>query len=181
MSDSIKELLQKMNGNETAVVQGIVTSTNPIRISLVNDSVMDIPSSLIIVPEYLTKRTKTVKILSIDGTTENGGSGNSGDGGGGTTNSGGAGNTGWAGSGETGVCTIDGNGHFHYLGDHQHSVSDHQHSLSAHKHSLPAHKHDIKLQNKSVQIEIDDSLKSGEYVHLLSIGKGKIYYILGRV
>ena len=196
MADSVKELFQKMAGEKTSVVQGIVTSANPIRISLVNDAVMDIPSGLLIVPEYLQKRRKTVTIVTMNGTTESGGSGNTGDGGGGntqsggsgSTNSGGGGSTGYGGSGQTGDCEIDGATHFHYLGTHNHSLDNHTHSinnhthgLNTHKHTMPAHTHEVKMTNKSVQIEIDDSLQVGEYVHLLSIGQGKIYYVLGRV
>ena len=196
MADSVKELIQQMAGEKTSVVQGVVSSVNPIRITLVNDSVMDIPSNLLIVPEYLTKRTKTVTIVSMTGSTENGGSGNTGDGGsgntqsggGGNTNSGGGGYTGYGGDGQTGVCTIGGADHFHYLGSHNHSIDSHTHGIDSHthglnnhKHSLPEHKHNISLTNTSVQIQIDDSLSVGEYVHLLSIGQGKIYYVLGRV
>lgn len=212
---SMKELLQQINGEKTSVVQGIVTSANPLKIALVNDTTINIPSDLLIVPEHLTKRTKQIKIVEVNGETESGGSGNTGNGGGGSTQSGGSGNTQSGGAGSTGSGgggntqsggagstqridqEINGinywhshglDGHTHGLNDHSHSLdghthglNSHTHGLDAHNHTIPSHKHDIKLSNKTVKIEIDDSLTIGEYVHMLSIGQGKIYYILGRV
>ncbi len=238
MADSIKELIQAMNGEKTTVVQGFVTSAKPLRIALVNDAMINLPSDLIIVPEYLTEREKEIEIIDIDGNkdstsayidgkTENGGtsptkgpstsntgasSGNTGTSSGttgaasGNTGDGGGGNTGEGGSGVTGTITqniggtdywhnhsLDGhthsvsshshslNDHTHSIGDHSHSLNDHTHSLNDHTHSIDPHKHDLKIRMKKVKIKIDDSLKVNELVHLLSVGQGKIYYVLGRV
>ena len=211
MSESVKELIQKMAGEKTSVVQGIVASENPLQITLINDVAMTIPSSLLIVPEYLSKREKKVKIKTCDFNTESGGTvetksggtGSTNSAGGGNTVNGGSGTTGEGGSGDTqhlaeiktGECTIDGVSHFHYvpehwhgLNSHSHTIPDHNHAVNPHTHTIDQHKHEIdkhghfvKIKDTDATIEIDDSLKEGELVHLLSVGKGKIYYVLGRV
>ena len=231
---SMKELLQQINGEKTSVVQGIVTSASPLKVALVNDTTINIPSDLLIVPEHLTKRTKQVKIIEVNGETESGGptqtkattddtglavstdgstTVKTASGGTSSTNASGVGTVGSGGyssDGGTDYTAYDYSNfavtdsadshqhtipkhrhimnHTHAIGDHSHtidshdhSIRNHKHSLGNHKHDIDQHKHDIKLSNKTVQIEIDDSLMIGEYVHMLSVGQGKIYYILGRV
>ena len=185
---SIKQIFQKMAGEKTAIVQGIVTSENPISISLVNDNLMSIPSSLLVVPEHLTNRRINVKVTmsNISGDTENGGSGDTGENSG-ATKSGGGGTTGEGGAGATATTTQtiagDSYWHSHSLEAHTHSIPDHTHDLNGHTHALEAHKHSFSfgMTSHDAVIEYDNSLKTGDYVHLLSIGDGKIYYVIDRV
>lgn len=185
---SVKQLLQKMMGEKTTIVQGIVTSENPLIISLVNDTLMNIPSSLLIVSEHLTSRRINVKVTmsNISGRTENGGSGNTGENSGTTKNDGG-GTTGEGGAGatETTTQTIAGGQywHSHSLEAHTHSIPNHSHELNSHKHTIEPHDHSFTfgMTSHDAVIEYDNSLKTGDYVHMLSIGDGKIYYVIDRV
>lgn len=240
MPNSLKELIQQMNGESVTVVQGVVTSANPLRIALVNDAMINLPQELLIVPEYLTTRVKEIEIIDIDGHKDSNGAyinGETEDGGtsptGGPSKSntgvpsedktslalnpdmtdqdvntltGGSGSTennaADASTGEdatwTGIYYPDPNntsvwhrhkvavhshtipGHTHSIRNHRHDLRAHTHSLNDHTHSIDPHKHDLKIRMKKIKIKIDDSLKVNEVVHMLSVGKGKIYYVLGR-
>lgn len=185
---SIKQMFQKMAGEKTAIVQGVVTSENPLIISLVNDNLMNIPSSLLVVPEHLTNRRINVKVTmsNVSGKTDKGGSGNTGENTG-TTKAGGSGTTGEGGNCLTDTISLtmggDTSTHNHAVPAHTHNIPDHSHELNAHKHTLETHDHSFTfgITSHDAVIEYDNSLKTGDYVHLLSIGDGKIYYVIDRV
>lgn len=63
---SIKQLLQGMIPDGSAVIEGTVTSASPLEITLANDSKMKLTRNSLILPEWLTDVEKTIDIM-LDG------------------------------------------------------------------------------------------------------------------
>lgn len=176
MSESIKTLIQKINTNDFKLVQGIVISDSPMRIKLVNDNAMVVPEQLLIIPKHLSKYTQNIVITmsGIAGFTETSNSVDTDDSeilitsedGGGATR-------------EITIDLVDG-----VTNTHSHGLDTHSHTVETHKHTVKGHKHDIKnlsISKKTATIEVDNSLKVNDYVHLISINRGRYFYVLDKV
>lgn len=174
---SIKGLFQGLVADGAEVIQGVVKSTSPLSIQVVNDEKLLLNASILIVPRHLTDYTATIDIVqgggSLSSVTANDGSHTH------------------AYSGETQSAS-----HSHSLNGNTGNAGEptHSHSLSgstgadSHSHSYSgdtagqAHSHALSTFNiYKATITVYNALKPGETVHLLSFNNGKKYYILDRV
>jgi len=157
---SLKQAFQNIIPQDVTILQGTVISASPLRIQVINDEKLVLSSNLICLPKHLTNYKMTVDISggSAQASFASGGSHEHGSGGGHTHDNG----------------THDGhkddnNGtHGHTGGSHSHGVAgDHLHAVSS-------------FSITGATMTIDNALKTGETVYILSFNKGKKYYILDR-
>lgn len=81
----IKELIQSLAPEAPGVIEGTVTNTSPLQVTLANDSKMVLGKNSLIVPRYLTDHTVNVDVQKnagvLDSKTADGGEHNHNDGG----------------------------------------------------------------------------------------------------
>lgn len=150
---SIKSIFQQMAsaGREVEVLQGTVTSENPLRIQIANDEKLIVGPNNVYVPRHLTDYITIVDIEQSggqisDSTTETDGS-----------------------------HTHSYSGNTDSAGD-----PSHRHHYSGTTEGK-AHSHAIKSFNIfKAKMTVYNALKKGEQVHILSFHKGKQYYVLDR-
>lgn len=64
---SIKQMIQSMMPDGAGVVEGTVTNTSPLEITLTNDAKMVLSANSLIVPEHLTDHEIEADIMSEEG------------------------------------------------------------------------------------------------------------------
>lgn len=64
---SLKEMIQGMMPNEADLLQGTVTSTNPLRIQMANDSKLIISKLSAVIPRHLTDYKVSAEISDSSG------------------------------------------------------------------------------------------------------------------
>lgn len=63
---SLKQLIQGMVGKDVEVLQGIVKSTDPLKIQMVNDEKLEIGPNITYIPKHLTDHETVVDISQDD-------------------------------------------------------------------------------------------------------------------
>ena len=61
-STSLKQLIQDITPRETDLLQGVVISTDPLRVQMVNDSKLIISKISTVVPKHLTNYTVSAQV-----------------------------------------------------------------------------------------------------------------------
>lgn len=150
-SESLKGLFQQIAGGGLEVWQGTVKSVNPLRIQAINDEKLTIGPNITIVPMHLTDYETVADIALADGKIAS------------TTAKDGSHGHNYSGS----TKSAGGPPHFHgYEGTTEETT--HAHSLST-------------FTLTGAKIKVYNALKVGETVHVLSLNRGKLHYVLDRV
>ena len=172
-ANSIKGLFQGLVPDPGGVVQGVVKSVSPLTIQVEGDEKLLLNSSHLIVPRHLTDYSVTVSLSggSVSGSTDSKSHTHSVSG------------------------STDSDSHSHSISGSIGSGGDpeHSHSFSgssgsdSHSHTVTAtaesdsHSHGItSFAASGATLTVNNALKVGESVYLLSFNSGKQYYILDR-
>lgn len=150
-SESLKGLFQKIAGGGLEVWQGTVKSVNPLRIQAINDEKLTIGPNITIVPMHLTDYETVADIAMAGGKIDS-------------------------------VTAKDGSHSHNYSGSTKSAGGPpHSHGYegtteeTAHSHALSS------FTLTGAKIKVYNGLKVGETVHVLSLNRGKLHYVLDRV